>query len=186
MTLRLARTNAEAHIYMELQPCDACGETGFDPGSSTLIYEGDLASRYEGSCPRCGNVRTFLFRIPEEPVLPDEDEDEPDFGGEEPSELIDAGEWMWLADLVAASSPAEPDSLDDDVRQTVLIDLRIAAAAVSEVMKFLPPEADTVPLNSFWTDRGRAAYSEQPGRFSRGRLEVVRNTYRDLAARFAG
>jgi hypothetical protein len=183
MTLRLARTNAEAHIYMELRPCEVCGETEFDPGSAVVMYEGDLASRYEGVCPRCGNERTFLFRIPDEPLLAREDETE--FGGDEPSELIDAGEWMWLADLIASSSPAEPDGLDDDARRTVLLDLRTAAAAVSEVMKFLPLDGDTVPLNSFWTDRGRAVYGEQPGRFSRGRLEVVRTTYRDLAARFA-
>jgi hypothetical protein len=182
--LKLARTSAEAHVYMELRPCEVCGETEFDPASSLLTREGDLASRYEGSCPHCGTERTFLFRIPPEPVL--SGQDEPGFGGEEPSELIDAGEWMWLADLIASSVPAEPDGLDDNLRQTVGSDLRTAAAAVSEVMKFLPPDGDAVPLDGFWTDRGRAVYGEQPGRFGRGRLEIVRRTYRDLADRFAG
>lgn len=183
MTLRLARTNAEAHIYMELRPCEACGETDFDPVSSVIMAEGDLASRYRGICPRCGTQREFTFRIPDDATLPDEEE--PSFGGDERSELLDPGEWLYVADVVASASPANPDGLSAADRRNTRLDLRTAAAAMSEVMKFVPVGEDRVPLASFWSERGRQTYGEEPGRFRLGRLEVVHRAYRDLADRFA-
>jgi hypothetical protein len=184
MALRLARTNAEAHLYMELRPCETCGETVFNPGSSVIMAEGDLASRYAGPCPRCGAPREFTFRIPEEVLFPDEDE--PTFGGDRPSELIDAGEWLWVADLIARNTPAEPeDGMTDKERRLVFVDLRTAAAAVGEAVKFAPPDADAVPASALWSERGRAVHRDEPGRFRRIRLEVVQRTYRELAERFA-
>lgn len=182
MTVRLARTNAEAYIYMELTPCEVCGETDFDPISSVIMYEDDLASRYRGFCPRCGAERAFTFRIPDDPTLPDEEE--PSFGGDTPSELLDPGEWLWVADVIASASPAVPDGLSADERRETRLDLRTAAAAVSEVMKFVPAGEDRVPLSAFWSARGRDVYGREPGRFRLGRLDVVHRTYRDLADRF--
>jgi hypothetical protein len=184
MALRLARTNAEAHLYMELHPCENCGETEFAPASSVIVVDGDLASRYTGPCPRCAAPREFVFRIPEEVIFPDIEE--PVFGDDSPSVLIDAGEWLWLADLIARSVPAEPaDGMPVEDRRQVRIDLRTAAAAVSEAAKFVPPDADRVPADAIWTERGRAVYAAEPGRFGRRRLEVVQGTYRRLADRFA-
>ncbi len=182
MTLRLARTNGEAHLYMEMNPCPVCGESEFDPGSSVVVVDGDLVSRYAGPCPRCRNPREFLFRIPEDVIIPDEED--PVFGGDQPSELIDAGEWVWLADLIASHTPARPHGMDADERRQARIDLKAAAAAISEALKFLPPGADTLPPEALWTDRGREVYEDDPGQFRRGRLEVVERTYRELAERF--
>jgi hypothetical protein len=184
MPLRIARTNAEAHLYMELNPCDNCGETEFQPNSSVIVAEGDLASRYAGPCPRCGFQREFVFRIPEEVIFPDPEE--PTFGDDEPSALIDPGEWLWVADLIARSVPAEPeDGMSSDDRRQVRIDLRTAAAAVAEALKFAPPGSDAVPADAIWSPRGRALYDDEPGRFRKRRLDVVRQTYRRLADRFA-
>jgi hypothetical protein len=183
MTVRLARTNAEAHIYLEMHPCETCGESEFDPGSSVILVDGDLVSRYAGACPRCGTLREFTFRIPQEIILPD-DED-PVFGDERPSELIDAGEWLWIADLIAGGTPAEPDGMTAQERRQSRVDLRTAAAAVAEARKFVPPDADAVPSQALWSERGRAVYDDEPGRFRRGRLDVVERTFRELADRFA-
>jgi hypothetical protein len=183
MALRLARTNAEAHLYMELNPCETCGETEFNPSNAVIVVDGDLASRYTGRCPRCETPREFVFRIPEEVIFPDAEE--PVFGDASPSALIDAGEWLWLADLIARSVPAEPEAgMSAEDRRQVRIDLRTAAAAVSEAAKFVPPGAESVPADAIWTERGRAVYADEPGRFRLRRLEVVRGTYRRLAERF--
>jgi len=184
MPLRIARTNAEAHLYMELNPCGNCGETEFQPSSAVIVAEGDLASRYAGPCPRCGFQREFVFRIPDEVIFPDPEE--PVFGDDQPSVLIDAGEWLWVADLIARNVPAEPeDGMTTDDRRQVRIDLRTAAAAVSEAMKFIPPGADTVAADGIWSARGRAVHDDEPGRFRRIRLDAVQRTYRRLAERFA-
>lgn len=183
MTVKLARTNAEAHLYMDMHPCEGCGESEFDMQSSVISLPEGLASRYTGSCPRCQRRRAFTFLLPEEIVFPDPDE--PSFGDERPSELLDPGEWLWLADLLSRNVPAEPSDDDPARRRAALLDLRTAAAAISEVLKFLPDGADELDLDVFWSDRGRAVFGGEPGRFDRGRLEVVRTTYRDIADRFA-
>ena len=185
MPLQIARTNAEAHLYMELNPCDRCGESEFRPQNAVIVAEGDLASRYSGRCPRCGVAREFVFRIPDDVILPDIEE--PVFGADDPSTLIDAGEWLHIADVIARGVPAEPaDGMTADERRLARIDLRTAAAAVGEAAKFIPPGADAVPADAIWSDRGQAVYDTEPGRFRRVRLDVVRGTYRRLADGFAG
>jgi hypothetical protein len=180
--LPLARTSAEAHLYMELRPCPRCGESRFEPAGSVVEAGGELASRYEGVCPSCGEAREFTFRLPEE-ILPPSDEN-PCFGDDTPSELLDAGEWLWLSDLIAVDTPADPAGLTARDRRLVRVDLLTAAAAVDEVLKFLPPGADAVPPHLVWTPRGREIHATEPSRFRRGRLQAVRDTYRELAARF--
>jgi hypothetical protein len=183
MMLRLARTNAEAHIYMELHPCDNCGEGAFSPNSVLVDVDGDLASRYAGPCPRCGSQREFMFRIPQDVVLPDPEH--PTFGEDHPSQLVDAGQWLWFADLMARGTPAEPsDRMTPQQRRQARHDLLLAAAAIDQVLLFLPEGGDTVPESAVWTQSGHRVYTAEPGRFHRRRLEVVRRTYRELADRF--
>jgi hypothetical protein len=164
----LARTNAEAHLYMDLRPCDACGHRGFSGDSAMVFVDGELCSRYSGACPRCGTERKFTFRVPEEVRLPLERDIV--FGGPEPSELLDAGEWLTVADL-AAGRP-EPDDAD----------LALAAAAIDEALKFIPEGADEVPPETLRTEDGREVYEREPGRFRRARLAAVASTYRDIVA----
>jgi hypothetical protein len=183
MALKLARSSAEAHLYMELRPCENCGSTEFEPDSSVISAEGDLASRYAGLCENCGTPREFIFRLPEQILMPIEDE--PEFGDARPSELLDPGEWVWLADLIGNSIPADPTGLSAEERRQALIDLRTVAAGVSEAIKFIPAGADAVPADAFWSERGKAMYDHEPGRFDRRRLEVVQKAYSELAGRFA-
>ena len=133
------------------------------------MVDGVLCSRYTGSCRRCGRRREFTFRLPEEislPVGPDVT-----FGGPEPSELLDPGEWLMVADL-AAKGAADAS------------DLTLAAAATEEALKFIPEGADQVPPEAIRSVDGQQIYAEDPGRFRRRRLEVVAATYRELAAKF--
>lgn len=183
MTLPVARTSAEAYLYMELHPCESCGESAFEPENAVVAAEDDLASRYTGDCPGCGTRREFMFRLPDE--ILQSDPEHPRFGDDRPSELLDPGEWLWLADLIAQNTPAEPDGLNDEERWQARVDLRSAAEAVGEVLKFIPAGADQVPVEAFRTERGRDVYEAQPGRFRRERLEVVAQTYRELAEQFA-
>jgi hypothetical protein len=174
----LARTNREAHAYMDLHPCDACGETRFSPDSSVIMADGDLASRYHGPCPACGTHREFVFRIPGEVLLPPADRIR--FGDDHPSELIDAGQWLWLADHISTRTPADlftvqPESLDKH-----RLDMTAATAAVEEVLKFIPPGADQLPAKALWTQQGQEVYQTRPSRFVRGSLLAVRDAYQEL------
>ncbi|GIG57042.1 hypothetical protein Lfu02_14140 [Longispora fulva] len=184
MSLLLARTNAEAHLYMELQPCGTCGATEFHPRSSVVMAEGDLASRYHGACPNCGTEREYTFRIPEDIIFPEADRVR--FGADEPSELLDPGDWLWVADLYTRHTPADPGGLPDADRARFGRDLATAVAAIEEVLKFVPAGADQVPPEAFFSERGREVYATEPGRFRAARLKAVEYAYRELAEGFLG
>jgi hypothetical protein len=175
MTFAVARARDEAHLYLDLHPCKQCGsvETTWDRG--LVSVEGELADRYAGTCEDCGAEREFLFGLPEHPAMP---AGYPTFGGQEPSQLLDAGEWLWVADLTASNVPA------DDRAEAHRV-LSVAGAAVEEVIKFVPPGQEEVPDDGFWSERGQQMRSAEPGRFQLDRLLVVRNTYRDLVAQYA-
>ena len=168
MSFPVARSRDEAHLYLDLHPC-VCGsvETTWDSGLVNVT--GGPTSRYEGNCEACGAEREYLFRLPAREVI---SLDFPMFGSTEPSQLLDAGEWLWVADLTAGHMP------EGGEREA----LSIARAAVEEVIKFIPPGQDSVPDDAFWTDRGRAVHAAEPGRFGLDRLLIIRNTYRDLAS----
>ena len=170
-----ARSNLEAHLYMDLRPC-ACGEARFDRASSVVeLPGGGLASRYAGSCVGCGAPREFLFALPARPAP--EEPGEIRYGDAEPSELLDAGEWLWIADTYAQAVPAAPQELAEPERGRARARLAAAIAAIDEVLKFVPSGADRVPGTAIRSARGGEVYRREPGRFRVTRLAAVRDAY---------
>ncbi len=180
--LPLARTNAEAHLFLELQPCAECGETRCRFRSSVVQVDGVLASRYTGVCPRCGAERVYRFRLPDEVLPPPADSVR--FGGDEPSELLDPGVWLWYSDIAAKQVPTEPAGLDAQSLRTARHALATALAAVEETMKFIPPHEDRAPIEAFTSLDGRAMLDSEPGRFSRNRLSAIRDYYAQRLGRW--
>jgi len=176
----LARTNEEAHLYMELHPC-VCGEADFEPTSSVAQVGGAWISRYTGWCTGCGRERAFEFRQPDDIAVPADGAWAP---GTQPSELLDAGEWLLVADAYG-STGSDPAGLSPAQREQVRTDLVAAAAALDEVLKFLPAGGDEVPPEAFRSARGRAVRDAEPGRFRRVRLEAARQVYRAALDDFA-
>jgi hypothetical protein len=171
-TYSIARTRDEVLLYLELNPCPDCGtvETSWEDGLGQL--DGELVISYTGECPGCGAEREYLFGLPERETLGRF----PNFGGPEPSELLDAGQWLQVADRAASTVAV------DDQSEAARAVLDVAAAAVAEVVKFIPPGEDVVPDDAFWTGEGRATLEAEPGRFRLERLLVVRDSYRDTGA----
>ncbi|PZG20398.1 hypothetical protein C1I95_09670 [Micromonospora craterilacus] len=175
MTPPLSRTNAEAHLYMDLHPCP-CGESRFPRQSSVIaLDDGDLASRYTGACAGCGQDREFTFRLP--PTIGGAGTGFR-YGGDEPSQLLDPGEWLLVADAYAGSVPA--DSTAGEAGQRARAALTRAVAALDEVSKFIPAGGDSVPQGAIVSDRGRQLHQREPGRFRRDRLVAVRDAYAGL------
>jgi len=148
--------------------------------SAVVTMDGDLASRYDGTCAGCGVARRFEFRIPDVIVPP------PAhgvcFGGEACSELLDPGEWMIVADAHARRVPAHGRGSIGDSESGERL-LAIAIAAIDEIAKFVPPGADEPPAEAFTSERGQAVRAAEPGRFRRARLAAVRATYAANAGR---
>lgn len=184
MVLPVVRARDEAQLYMDLHPCERCGSVEITWESQLTHDEGAPARRYHGTCGACRAPREFVFRLPERPAIPGPD-DAVFFGGPEPSQLFDAGEWRLIADAGVrdGSAPATGDPAVDGERKR---SFAVAVAALGEVLKFIPAGADAVPESAFWTAHGRAAFDENPKRFRRDSLEEWRETYEfEMAMRFA-
>ncbi|BCY06447.1 hypothetical protein [Actinoplanes sp. L3-i22] len=177
MTAPLARTSLEAHLFIDLTPCE-CGETTLSRSSVVItLPDGSLGSRYTGVCPSCGRSRVFEFRLPVR-----EREQPPDrvvYGGPELSELLDAGEWVAVAARYAALVPDEPGELTGDARRIARTRLSAAIAAVLEAERFLADESDEMPDSAFWSARGREMVTADRGRFHRYALADLRGRYED-------
>ncbi|GAA4599547.1 hypothetical protein BJY16_003115 [Actinoplanes octamycinicus] len=73
--------------------------------------------------------------------------DQPWYGDREPSQLIDAGQWVLVAERYAAAGAH-----------------RTAMAALAEAQKFLVDEV--LPDTAVWTPAGQRLRAEQPGRLT--------------------
>ena len=172
MVLPVSRTSAEAHLYMDLHGC-TCGESAFARDSAVIaLDDGDLARRYSGACAGCGTEREFIFRLPATP------------SADNPSELIDPGEWLAVSDAYASQAPAEPAGLSAEQIRRGHAAVARAASALDEVLKFIPEGAEEVPASAFFSDRGREIYAREPGRFRKVRLAAVREAYAEMAGQF--
>jgi hypothetical protein len=169
MAFAVARTRDEAHLYLELHPCPDCGSIETPWEHALIEVDGELTVSYAGICRGCQAEREYLFGLPARETRAD---GWPTFGGPEPSEVLDPGQWMEVADRAAAAVPTDPVEAGRV--------LAVARAAVDEVVKFVPAGQDAVPEDEFWTPEGRAVRDAEPGRFRLDRLLVVRDTYRDL------
>jgi hypothetical protein len=132
-----------------------------------------LVAVYLGGCVGCGEPRTFEFLLdPEMPPAP------PAFGGSRPSAIIDAGEFLAVADEAARSVPARLADVDAAGRERARRLMERAVAALDEVLKHIPADQDRVPEAAITSQRGGPVYRAEPGRFRRIRLDAVRDVYR--------
>jgi hypothetical protein len=186
-----ARTSAEAHLYMALNPCPGCGDEQFHVTVHTTLVDGDLLTRYTGPCRTCTAAREFSFDIGDSGDSGDvgdigdiDSAGEVEFGRDEPSALIDAGQWLTCAERIIASTPTTILGVSEDEWRARRFMFRTAAESVGEVLKFIPDGADAVPPQAFWTDDGRAARDRTPDRFRRAHLHRLRAACLELVARY--
>jgi len=156
---------------MELHPCE-CGTAAFEQRHWLEERGDDLVAVYEGPCRGCKRTRRFDLRLIDDlPPAP------PAFGGPEPSQLIDPGEFLRAAERFAEKVPRDAVSRPLHERAAAKRELAVAIAALDEVLKFIPDGGDRVPAASF-RDGGRAVYDAEPGRFERLHLETMIAAYR--------
>jgi hypothetical protein len=187
VTAPFARSYEEAQLFLDVHPCE-CGSADFGWRQDVTPQGEDLLVEYGGRCRGCRRERLFAFTMHQRVAMP--------AAGawselERPSQLLDPGEWMLVADSFAApyaealaggAPPAERGT--DEQERDRSIDLARSAAALDEVLLFLPPGADAVPAEAFRSERGRRALDDVPGHFTRDALETLRDTFRAVAGPF--
>ncbi|MCI4065041.1 hypothetical protein MRQ36_21735 [Micromonospora sp. R77] len=181
-----ARTHHEAHLHLDLTPCP-CGGRGGEISSAgvDLGDDDEVGRRYTQTCTACGASRAVVYRLPSVPYVPAG----PlgfGYGDREPSRLIDAAQWLWVADRYAALVPPGARDLPPADRDRARGRLVAATAALDEVLKFVPPGASRVPEEAVWTPMGRALRERDGARLDAGRISAVRAAYLEVLTDLAG
>jgi hypothetical protein len=161
------RSREEADLYIQQRAC-VCGDIEFVAVGANVLDEGVMCLRIFGNCRTCGRQREFLF---EQPPRPLKVTGQIQFGGPDSSRLLDAGEWLAVAEYYAKLDPGTYKDLDT------------ARAAMEEVLKFLPAGVDRMPEEAFWSEKGRAVREREPARFRRARLEAILDAYKKHLAK---
>ncbi|MEU9310146.1 hypothetical protein [Streptomyces sp. NPDC048256] len=171
-----ARSSLEAHLYMDLHPCE-CGSSDF-VRRHRLEQRGDgILAVYEGPCTQCGRNRNFAFLMADEIPPPP-----PAFGGPEPSEIIDPGEFAEVASDVSRRAGLEILNTPESEHHRHRGAMAYAVAAIEEVLKFIPPGQDAVPASAFTSEVGKARYERDRGKFDRDILEIELRLTRQILA----
>jgi len=179
----LARSQAEADLYLSLQPCPRCGEIGrVVEGYSFGEVEGVPVRWLTTRCPNCGEVAEHAFRFPREPAVPVDGHQR--FGGDSPSHLLDPGQWLLLAEGMLADVPESPDELSAQRRRELREQIDVAVAAIEEALKFIREGADAVSPFAFWSEAGYGLFSDAPHLFERESMEFDLATHRQLLDRY--
>jgi hypothetical protein len=181
----LARSQAEADLYLFHQPCRTCGHTQVLTvrGFSFQPRDGHELRWLRTRCDNCGAQDEYAFRFPPD-GQPAPDTGPLRFGGPEQSQLLDPGEWLLLTGDMVGGLPPDPQGLEPKVRRALRDRIDIALAAVGEAGKFLDPEEDVVPAVAFWSRGGYELFVSQPWLFSREQLASQAAGYQDLLARY--
>lgn len=182
MALPVARTASEALLYLDLLPCEVCGQQRTRWRFATLLaVEGQAAERYAGVCDECGTDRDHVFLAG---VAPEAGPTTTRFGGPAASELLDVAQWLDVAtDAETAAGDAEYSAGSPaEARRSRRDSLQYAREAVVEAMKFLPDGAAEAPADAVFSDRGRQVLADEPEMLTRDWMESMHRAYLELLA----
>jgi uncharacterized protein YjbI with pentapeptide repeats len=172
------RSLIEMRFAVGLYPCTGCGsrEVG------TLELRGGGAVRiFSGPCPRCRTTREVRFRVSREPgTLPSPARYE--LGGPQPSAIITPHQLVEEHDRLGPRIVDAPESLAPAAWRANLELVNRAATCVVELLKFIPPGADTVPDGAL-DATGKRDRTARPEKYQRGALEQLKARYLGLVAR---
>jgi hypothetical protein len=182
----LARTFAEAELHLSYLPCRVCGLAALEVrGFSYETVGGFELDQIETACLNCGDVDEHPYRLP---MLQAESKGgHLRYGGPEPSELLDPGDWLLLASALLADVPQEHLAavpVDQRTAYRNLVDA--AVSAVEEALKFLDDGAATIARDAFWSNAGYELFVRSPELFRRERLNDQLRHHQDLLRRYEG
>ena len=167
-----AHSQSEACLYLKVAACEACSQGPLElqapphtqpspSGGATTL--GRLAAR----CAHCGARREFVFVWPEAPDGAGAS-DEPINPTAEPSEIIDAAQWLSLHSLLVESA----DRAADKAEKRRLTSQ--AAQCLDEALRFYTEDDELPPQSAFTAASSRQAFAEHPEKFARQSLRDMR------------
>ena len=148
-------------------PCPACGQGHWEAGAVNRRDDGKRIE-IECQCSRCGQDKRFTFDCRCE--TPAEGQEVECISlTDEPSRIVDLGQWVSLFSLLVESA-ATSDAKARTRRQGYQ-----AALCLAEALKFYGDD-ELPPAGAFFSEATRSMFREHPERFARQKL-------RDMQAR---
>jgi hypothetical protein len=167
-----AHSLAEAYLFFMVAPCPRCDHGPLDAGTAKVTE--DFAShttkiaRIQATCRACARAVDYDFRLPADGVPRGADPVVVN-PADEPSRLIDVGQWLTLFRVMTEAASRECDRV-----QARHLGLE-AAQCLEEALKFYTDsESDFPPPEAFFHDASRKRFYDHPKQFSRERLVDLR------------
>ena len=174
-----ANSRTDTYFYLKVTPCAECSQGPWELDQPAPPAEGtdppDL-QRLRARCVHCGARREFAFRCDASAEV-EQIEDlslERVNPTDEPSELIDLGQWLSLFYMLAESASKATDKA---------LGRRLTfqtTQCLDEALKFYLADDDLPPETAFFTERSRQAFAEHPEKFARETLRLMRRKLPDL------
>ena len=168
-----ARSAEEADLYVDLE-CEAAGEVPKTRKRKKTERRRQTFWSYQIRC-QSGKLLEFDFELDGLPEPKRGLRRKVEYGGAEPSRLIDAGVWMMVADRFADLAPKSLAGLAEKRRREAASNLEIAIAAVGEILKFIPAGADRLSSTTLTSSRGKTYFNKDVRRFTRAAVEELRS-----------
>lgn len=162
------RTINELHYYLTVTPCDECGKGPRVVDSLEQLTPQAAARTAQTSCNHCHANKPLEF-LPEFEVPAQPPQSETINPTDQPSRLIDLGQWLSLFYLlieVAAKELQPAESRRTSFR---------AALCLAEALKFYSGDDELPPESAFFTDDTRSAFHHYPEKFARQKLRDMRS-----------
>ncbi|MCH7595838.1 MAG: hypothetical protein IID35_04685 [Planctomycetes bacterium] len=168
----LAHSLAEAYLYVMVSPCESCGNGPLYGGEACGVETpgGSWSTNLPGTCGACGATISITFQLASRP----EEEASADAASinstDEPSRIIDVGQWLTLFRMITEAATREDDKVQ--VRHLGME----AAQCLDEALKFYDDEGnDLPPSDAIFVESSRLRFEDNPGQFSRRRLLDLRS-----------
>ncbi len=165
-----AHSLAEAHLFLAVTPCRRCGGGPLTCDETERPDpEGDPRRiAMSARCAACPQIARFTFTLPEGTTAEAPDDLYAAINpGDEPSRIIDVGQWITLFRVILEAAGKEENKVES--RRLGLE----AAQCLEEALKFYT-DNELPPADAVFCESTRQRIREHPQQFARQRLADMR------------
>ncbi len=171
-----AHSIREVEYYWKVTPCRNCGKGPLVPEDLPPSTQPGEIVDVSARCPSCSqtSAETFTCEHPQGESWPASEQINPT---PHPSRLLGLSQWLSL--FYALLEQAYHADESEDTRRIGLQ----AALCLEEALKFYPDDDDELPpASAMYTQAGRDALADQPGKFARQKLQAMRDRLPSVSA----
>jgi len=165
-----AHSLLEIDLYFMATVCDRCGRGGLKCEGRRAGPDADRPGVVaEVRCEACGHESVMRFVLVGDGSPPDRDDLYPIINAsDEPSEILDVGQWIVLFRVVLEAASNERDKIEARRKGYE------AAQCLEEAIKFYEDDDDLPPAEAIFCEASRQRRREHPEQFSRHHLLDMR------------